>query len=70
MPKHRLPYLAWNVGGKPQKNHKSKILSSGWVLDIRKWFGRWGVQDLLDLPSDATQDALIEERLVESLRMT
>ena len=70
MPKHRLPYLAWNVGGKPQKNHKSKTLSSGWVLDIRKWFRRWGVEDLLELPSDAMQDSIIEERLIESLRMS
>ena len=43
MPKHR---VAWNVGSKSQKNLKSKILSSGWVLDIRKWFEQWGVEDL------------------------
>ena len=66
----RLSYVAWNVGYKPQKNHKGKILSSGWVLDIRKWFGMLGVEDLLELPSDAMQDAIIEERLIESLRMT
>ena len=43
MPNHRLPHLAWNVGCELQKNHKSRILSSGWVVDIRKWFRRWGV---------------------------
>ena len=35
MSNHRLPRLAWNVRCKVQK--KSKILSSGWVVDIRKW---------------------------------
>ena len=70
MPKHGLPYLAWNVGGKSQKNHKSKIMSSGWVLHTRKWIGRWAMEDLLELPSDAMQDIIIEERLIESLWMT
>ena len=37
MPNHRLPHLFWNVGCKLQKNHKSKILSSGWVIDIKNW---------------------------------
>ena len=40
MPNHQLLHLAWNVGCKLQNNHKSKILTSGWVVDIRKWFRR------------------------------
>ena len=43
------------------KNHKSKILSSGWVVDIRKWFRRWGVDDLLELSSDAMHYVMIAE---------
>ena len=35
---HRLPDLASNVGYKLQKNPKSKILSSGWQIDIKKRF--------------------------------
>ena len=69
MPSHRLPYLAWNVGCKLQKTHKSKILSSGWMVDIRKWFKQWGVEDLLELSGDAMQYVVIEERLMESLRV-
>ena len=52
-----------------QKNHKSKILSSCWVVDIRKWFRRWGVDDLLELSGDVMHYVMIEERLVESLKM-
>ena len=58
---HRLPHPAWNVG--------CKIQSSRWVVDIRKWFRRWGVDDLLELSGDTMQYVMIEERLVESLRM-
>ena len=43
--------------------------SSGWVADIKKWFRRWGMDDLLELSGNAMQYAMIEERLVESLRM-
>ena len=68
MPNHRLPHLSWSVGCTLQKNHKSKILSSGWVVDIRKWFRRWGVDDLLELSGNAMQYVMIEERLMESLR--
>ena len=50
---HRLPHLAWNVGCKLQKNHKSKIILSGWVVDIRKWFRRWGVDGLLEFSGNA-----------------
>ena len=45
------------------------LLSSSWVVDIRKWFRRWGVDDLLELSGNAMQYVMIEERLVESLRM-
>ena len=69
MPNHRLPHLAWNVGCKLQKNNKSKILSSGWVVEIRKRFKRWGVDDLLELLGDAMHYVMIEERLVESLKI-
>ena len=65
---HRLPHLAQKVRCKLQKNHKSKILSSGWVVDIRKWFRRWVVDDLLEISGDTIQYVMIEERLVESLR--
>ena len=34
MPNNRLLHLVWNVEYKPQKNHKRKILSSSWVVDI------------------------------------
>ena len=37
--------IVWNIICKVQKINKSKILSSGWVLDIMK---RWGVKDLLE----------------------
>ena len=55
MPNNRLPHLAWNAGCKLQKNHNSKILSSGSVVDIRKWFRRWGVDELLELSGNAMQ---------------
>ena len=60
MPNHRLPHLSLNVGCKLQKNHKSKILSSGWVVDIRKWFRRWDVDDLLELSGDAMHYVMFE----------
>ena len=70
MPNHQLSHMAWNVGCKLQKNHKSKFLSSSWVVDIRKWFRRWGMDDLLELLGDTMQYVMIEERLMESLRMS
>ena len=48
-----------------QKNHKSKILSSEWVVDIKKWFKRWDMEDLLELPSDDMKYVVIEEILTE-----
>lgn len=49
MPDHRLPYIAWNVGCKPQKTNKSKFLSSSLVQDIRKWFAKWNVEVYVDM---------------------
>ena len=65
-----LQMLTVNVGlnikrCKLQKNHKSKRLSSGWVVDISKWFRIWGVDDLLEFSDNAMQYVMIEERLVE-----
>ena len=36
-----------------------------WVVDIKKWFKRWGVDDLLELSSDAMKYANIKERVME-----
>ena len=57
-----------DVGCKLQKNHKSRILSFGWVVDIKKWFKIWDVEDLLELSSDAMKYVAIEERLMKPLR--
>ena len=54
MPNHRFPYLVWNV-------------PSDWVVDIKKWFKRWDVEDLLELSSDVMKCVVIEERLMEPL---
>ena len=45
------------------------MLSTGWVFDIKKYFKRWGVEDLLELPCDVMQYITIEERLIDALRM-
>ena len=65
---HRLPHLAGNVGCKLQENHERKILSSNWVVDIKKQFKRWDVENLQELSSDAMKHVVIEERLMGSLR--
>ena len=49
MPNHRFPYLVWNV-------------PSDWVVDIKKWFKRWDVEDLLELSSDVVKCIGIEKR--------
>ena len=36
---HRLPRIEWEASKKIQR-HKSKILCSGWMQDMNKWFGR------------------------------
>ena len=59
---------------KDQKKKKEKKRDQvdspfGCVLDIMKWFKRWGVKDRLQLPSDAMKYVIIEDRLLEALRM-
>ena len=61
MPDHRLQKQTWGRRCKAQKTNKSKILSSGWVLDIMKTFKRWGVKDLLELSGDAMKYVTIED---------
>ena len=39
----RLPKGSWKLSMKPQKNYKSKLLVTGWMTNIKKWFGRWKV---------------------------
>ena len=52
IPNHRLPKQACNIGCKVQKSSKRSILSIGWVLDIMKWFKRWGVKEKLEQSGD------------------
>ena len=40
---------------------ESRILSSSWVVDIKKWFKIWDVEDPLELSSDAMKYVIIEE---------
>ena len=70
MPDHRLHKQARNIRCKVQKTNKSKIISSGWVLDIMKTFKRWGVKDLLELSGDAMKYVIIEDRLLKAPRIT
>ena len=67
MPNCRLPHLVGNVGCKLQKNQNNKIVSSGWVVDIKKWFERWYVEGLFELSSDVMNYVVIGERLAEPL---
>ncbi|MCO5609021.1 hypothetical protein L7F22_063241 [Adiantum nelumboides] len=53
MPHTRLPHIAWEVGCKPQKNHKSKFLTSSLVEDIKKWFSKWNVGAHVDMHVEA-----------------
>ena len=62
----RLPLLS--LSHTHTHTHKSKLLSSCWVVDIKKWFKRWDMEDLLKLSSDATKYLVIEERLMDPLR--
>ena len=47
---NRLSQKAWESSSRLQKNYKSKVLSSGWELDIRGWFTLWNVHAFLDRP--------------------
>ena len=49
---NRLPKKAWAASTCLQKTKKSKVLSTGWVLDLQKWFKRWGVDRYLNMASD------------------
>ena len=51
------------------KTNKNKILSSFWVLDAMKWFKRCGVKELLELSGDAMKYVIIEDRLLEALKI-
>ncbi|MCO5612798.1 hypothetical protein L7F22_067069 [Adiantum nelumboides] len=53
MPHNRLPHIAWEVGCKPQKNHKSKFLTSSLVEDIKKWFSKWNIGAHVDMHVEA-----------------
>ena len=59
---HRLPKVEWEASMKIQKTYKSKILSSGWMQDIKKWFGRWDAEHLLD---DASLDPTVNEAFLQ-----
>ena len=66
---HRLPKQVRNIGCKVQKSNKSKILLSGWVLDIMKWCKRWRVKDQLELLGDVMKYVIIENKFQQALRM-
>ena len=59
---HRLPKIAWEASKKIQKMHKSKILCSGWMQDMKKWFGRWDATHLLH---DASLDSFVNEAFLQ-----
>lgn len=61
-PTHRLPKVAWEASCKLQKTHKSKILSTGWMQDISKWFKKWNAHHLLH---DASLDPTINEAFLQ-----
>ena len=61
-PSHRLPRIAWEASQKLQKTHKSKILSTGWMQDIKKWFERWDASHLLH---NASKDKTVNEAFLQ-----
>ena len=67
---HRLPKQAWNIWRNVQKTNENKILSSGWVLDIMKWFKVSGIKDLLEFLGDVMKYVIIiKDMLLDALRM-
>ena len=50
---------------KIQKTHKSKMLCSGWMQDMEKWFGRWDVTHLLH---NASLDSSVNEAFLQHCR--
>ena len=61
-PAHRLPRLSWEASCKTQKTHKSKILGTGWMLDISKWFKKWNADHLL---RNASMDPMVNEAFLQ-----
>ena len=61
-PSHRLPRIAWEARKKIQNTHKSKILCSGWMQDMEKWFRRWDATHLLH---DASLDSSVNEAFLQ-----
>ncbi|MCO5574127.1 hypothetical protein L7F22_027906 [Adiantum nelumboides] len=61
MPTHRLPYIAWKEGCLPQKTYKSKIISSSWVQDIKRWFAKWKVDKYVtvQIPKGGEADVML-----------
>ena len=58
MDDNRLPKKAWAASTCLQKTRKSKVLSTGWMLDMQWWFKRWGVDRyLMMMPEDICMDA-------------
>lgn len=49
MPTNCMPHVAWEIGCLPQKNYKSKFITSSWMNDIRKWFTKWNVEEFLTM---------------------
>ena len=45
----RLPKKAWAASTCLQKTRKSKVLSTGWVLDMHKWLKWWEVDRYLNM---------------------
>ena len=46
-------------------NHKSKILSFGWVVDINKWLKKWDMEELLGVSRHEIYN--YQGKLIESL---
>ena len=59
MPNNRIPHKAWGIGCKPQRNYKSKFLTSSFVQDIRRWFAKWNVEAFVDMPIEEEQNMSI-----------
>ena len=45
----------------------TKNYSSSSIVDIKKWFKRWVVENILELSSDVMQYVVIDEKLMEPL---
>ena len=64
-PSHRLPRIVWEASKKIQKTHKNKILGSGWMQDMEKWFDRWDATHLLhDASLDSSKKAFLQRECI------